>query len=169
VIEAGGEGVVIRDADGRCWRAKPRTTIDRVCAKTYIKPDHTGQDRRFADLAVVLQSGRLRSLQCCLVPECMEPRRGDVLVVVGASVSETGVVRHARIVDTDAGGETIDVSALLRGAVEQINEALYYQGHCPKCGREGRVARDLLVSVMAKCECGWCWQIPPVGRLIKAP
>lgn len=100
VLEAGGEGVVIRAVDGTCYRAKPRSTVDRVVARAYSKADHTGAPRRFADLAVT-EAGRLRTVQSVLVPEAIERelRRGRVVAVAGASVSPAGVVRHARIVE----------------------------------------------------------------------
>lgn len=101
VIEAGGEGVVIREANGATWRAKPRQTVDRVVSRVYTQADHNGQHRAHADLAVMV-GGRLRRAQTVLVPEALqgELRRGTVVVVVGASVDQaTGVVRHARIVD----------------------------------------------------------------------
>lgn len=100
IIEAGGEGVVIRTAAGACYRAKPRSTVDRVVARAYTQADHHGEPRRFADLAVT-EAGRLRTIQAVLVPEAIqrELRRGRVVAVAGASVSTAGVVRHARIVE----------------------------------------------------------------------
>jgi hypothetical protein len=107
VLEAGGEGVVIRTADGEIFRAKPRTTVDRYVSRTYAKPDRHGTMRLFCDLSFF--NGRsFTKAQTVLVPEAMTPQqlRRAVVVVVGASLDPvTGVVRHARIADVRPQGE----------------------------------------------------------------
>lgn len=101
VLDDGGEGVVIRDESG-IWRAKPRQTVDRFVSKVFYAEDRHGQRRLYATLSISV-NGRFRRTQDVLVPEGLKPSelRRRVVVVVGASVDpRTGVVRHARIVDT---------------------------------------------------------------------
>ena len=109
VLDAGGEGVVIRAADGACWRAKPRHTADRYVSRVYLKADRHGTQRLFADLSVC-RGKSFKRVQTVLVPEGMTAAqlRQKVVVVVGASMDlATGVIRHARISDVRPVGEKL--------------------------------------------------------------
>jgi hypothetical protein len=109
VLDAGGEGVIIRETGGAIFRAKPRHTCDRYCSRVYTKADRHGQPRLFADLSVA--TGRtFRRVQTVLVPEGMTAAqlRKRVVVVTGASLDTvTGVVRHCRIADVRPEGEKL--------------------------------------------------------------
>jgi hypothetical protein len=119
VIAAGGEGVVIREADGSVWRAKPRTTVDRVARTVVRRPDRHGVMRHYVVLAVATEDGGLRSIQRVLLPEGMAPTRvaRRVVVVVGASEdTRTGMIRHARIVDVREPGDKGEAECTLAWA-----------------------------------------------------
>ena len=102
VLERGGEGVVLRQPDGR-WRAKPVVTVDRYVSSCELEEDRHGWLRWKAWLSVPRSRGartRWRRVQRVLLPEGIHPRevRRRVVTVVGASVdTTTGVVRHARL------------------------------------------------------------------------
>jgi len=99
VIAAGGEGVVIRESGGQCWRAKPATTIDRYASKVYEAPDRNGELRTFVALSAYV-GRKWKIIQTVLAPEGMPASklRNRVVVVLGACLDpQTGVVRHARI------------------------------------------------------------------------
>jgi len=99
VMAAGGEGVVIREASGRCWRAKPTTTIDRYASKVYEAPDRNGELRTFVALSAYV-GRKWKIIQTVLAPEEMPASklRNRVVVILGASLDpKTGVMRHARI------------------------------------------------------------------------
>lgn len=100
VIEAGGEGVVVKLPDGTCYRAKPRRHEDRVVVRAYREADHNDVQVNKADVGAYV-GGQLRALQTVLVPARMgrAVRRGRVVLVAGPSMSADGVVRHGRIVE----------------------------------------------------------------------
>jgi hypothetical protein len=108
VLERGGEGVVIRAADGGLWRAKTRVTLDRVVVDTEYLRDHLGVRRLHVRLAYVRDDGVPVETQQVLAPEGARPEDldGRVVAVTGASVDlVSGVVRHARIVEIREPGD----------------------------------------------------------------
>lgn len=104
VLEGGGEGVVIRTADGTLYRAKTQVDFDRAVRDVVVERDRRGHARVKALLAVCTSAGarpRYEHTQTVEIPAWVEtPRslRGLVVTIIGSSVDTiTGVVRFARI------------------------------------------------------------------------
>lgn len=107
VLARGGEGVVLRLPSGR-YRAKPGVSPDRVVRRVYEARNRHGGRVWKAEVGGYRQ-GRSRPVttQTVLVPEWALPllARGRVVVVTGASVDPTGVVRHGRLGQVRVPGE----------------------------------------------------------------
>lgn len=104
VFDEGGEGVVIRQG-GACWRAKPLVTFDRYVMGIASEPDSKGRVCHKAILGVCTSAGarpRYQRLQVVELPRGVrwQDVKGLVVSVAGAAVDrESGVIRHARIVE----------------------------------------------------------------------
>lgn len=104
ILENDGEGCVIR-RDGQCYRIKQRLDFDRIIKSCVTEPDRTGTIRHKARLSYCSSNGRIpryKHTQTVVLPKGVFPRyvKGKVVTVVGSSIErDTGVIRHARIVE----------------------------------------------------------------------
>lgn len=99
VLAAGGEGVVVKHADGsQRWKAKPILDVDMVVKRVFSEPDRDGRLR----VKVGIGYADTDEVQVVLLPSVATPddiHRDDVVRVVGACKLCSGAIRHARIVE----------------------------------------------------------------------
>lgn len=103
VLDAGGEGLIVRSTDGTLYRAKPQVDFDRAVLRIVEHIDRNGHARRQAEIGVCTSAGarpRYRATQHVELP-AGSPRlpRGTVVTIIGSSINAaSGAVRFARIV-----------------------------------------------------------------------
>jgi hypothetical protein len=95
ILRAGGEGVVIRDGAGQCWRAKGRLEDERVVHSTRLHDGHWQ-----LGLALVRRADRRRVLQWVECPAGCEPYslRRRVVTVRGSALLASGAIRDGVVV-----------------------------------------------------------------------